>query len=528
MNKVLISDALSAKAVEVFRGRGIDVDVSVGLGPEDLMARIDGYDGLAVRSSTQVTAEVLSAGKRLRVVGRAGIGVDNIDVAAATGCGVVVMNTPFGNSTTTAEHTIALLMALCRQIPQADRSTQMGKWEKSRFMGVEVTGKILGLIGCGNVGSIVAERAQGLRMRVIVYDPFMTNEHATELGVERVEMDELLAQSHFISLHVPLTETTRGMIDKNALSKTQPGVRIINCARGGLILESDLKNSIQAGHVAGAALDVFVQEPAVNNELFGMPEIIATPHLGAATNEAQEKVAVQLAEQMSDYLANGSVANALNMPSVSLEEAPRLRPYMVLAEQLGSFAGQITEAGIKEVSVEYEGAASALNTRPLTAIVLESMLRPLLESVNMVNAPLVAKERDIEVREIKRDGPCDYNSMIRLTVVTETETQSVAGTVFGGQPRLTHIAGINIEAELGPHMLLVTNQDKPGFIGSFGKTLGDANLNIATFHLGRAAPGAEAIALIEVDQPVTQELLDRVHALPYVVRANALFFAQRN
>ena len=259
-----------------------------------------------------------------------------------------------------------------------------------------------------------------------------------------------------------------------------------------------------------------------------MPEIIATPHLGAATNEAQEKVAVQLAEQMSDYLANGSVANALNMPSVSLEEAPRLRPYMVLAEQLGSFAGQITEAGIKEVSVEYEGAASALNTRPLTAIVLESMLRPLLESVNMVNAPLVAKERDIEVREIKRDGPCDYNSMIRLTVVTETETQSVAGTVFGGQPRLTHIAGINIEAELGPHMLLVTNQDKPGFIGSFGKTLGDANLNIATFHLGRAAPGAEAIALIEVDQPVTQELLDRVHALPHVVRANALFFAQRN
>jgi D-3-phosphoglycerate dehydrogenase len=401
----------------------------------------------------------------------------------------------------------------------------MGKWEKSRFMGTEVTGKILGLIGCGNVGSIVAERAQGLKMRVIVYDPFMTNEHAADLGVERVELDILLARAHFISLHAPLTEATSGMIDAVALAKTQRGVRIINCARGGLILEGDLKEAIQAGQVAGAALDVFAEEPAVKNELFGMPEIIATPHLGAATNEAQEKVALQLAEQMSDYLVNGSVTNALNMPSVSAEEVPRLAPYMALAHQLGSFAGQITETGIKEVAVEYEGAAAALNTRPLTAIVLESLL---LESVNMVNAPLIAKERDIEVREIKREGPCDYNSMIRLKVITETQTQSVAGTLFGERPRLTHIAGINIEAELGPHMLFVINQDKPGFIGSFGKTLGDMNLNIATFHLGRASPGAEAIALIEVDQPVTQDLLDKVQALPYVVRANALYFAQQN
>ena len=524
MSKVLISDALSSKAAEIFRARGIDVDVNTNLEKGDLIARIGGYDGLAVRSSTKVTAEVLAAGKRLRVVGRAGIGVDNIDIAAATGCGVVVMNTPFGNSTTTAEHAIALLMALSRQIPQADRSTQMGKWEKSRFMGVEVTGKILGLIGCGNVGSIVAERAQGLKMRVIVYDPFMTNEHAADLGVERVELDILLARAHFISLHAPLTEATRGMIDAVALAKTQRGVRIINCARGGLILEGDLKEAIQAGQVAGAALAVFAEEPAVKNEL----ENIATPHLGAATNEAQEKVALQLAEQMSDYLANGTVTNALNMPSVSAEEVPRLAPYMALAHQLGSFAGQITETGIKEVAVEYEGAAAALNTRPLTAIVLESMLSPLLESVNMVNAPLIAKERDIEVREIKREGPCDYNSMIRLKVITETQTQSVAGTFFGERPRLTHIAGINIEAELGPHMLFVINQDKPGFIGSFGKTLGDMNLNIATFHLGRASPGAEAIALIEVDQPVTQDLLDKVQALPYVVRANALYFAQQN
>ncbi len=528
MNKVLIADDLSDKAVEVFRERGIKVDISINLDRAELISRIGGYDGLAVRSSTKVTAEVLAAGTRLRVVGRAGIGIDNIDVTAATGGGVVVMNTPFGNSTTTAEHAIALLLALSRQIPQADRSTQMGKWEKSRFMGVEVTGKVLGLIGCGNVGSIVAERGQGLKMRVIVYDPFMTNEHAADLGVERVELDTLLARAHFISLHVPLTDATRGMIDKTALAKTQSGVRLINCARGGLIQEQDLKEAIQMGHVAGAALDVFTEEPAVKNELFGMPEIIATPHLGAATNEAQENVASQLAEQMSDYLLNGSVTNALNMPSVSPEEAPRLIPYMALAERLGSFAGQTTETGIKEVSIEYEGVAAALNTRPLSAIVLKSMLSPLLESVNMVNAPLVAKERDIEVRETKHDGPCDYNSLIKLTIVTETQTQTVSGTLFGGRPRLTHIADINIEAELGPHMLLVTNRDKPGFIGAFGKTLGDVNLNIATFHLGRGAHGAEAIALIEVDQPVTEELLDKVQALPDVVQVHALYFPQES
>ena len=394
-------------------------------------------------------------------------------------------------------------------------------------MGVEIAGKTLGLLGCGNIGSIVAERAQALKMRVLVYDPYMTNERAEDLGVERIELDSLLGRAHFVSLHTPLNDATRDMIDAKALAKMQRGVRIINCARGGLVKEHDLKNAITSGHVAGAALDVFAVEPAVENELFGLPEIITTPHLGAATSEAQDNVAVQLAEQMSDYLNSGAVTNALNMPSVSVEESPRLAPYMALADQLGSFAGQITDTGIREVTIEFQGAALSLNTRPLTAMVLKSILSPLLDSVNMVNAPLIAKERDIAVSEVKRDGPCDYN-MIRLQVVTESDIQSVAGTLFSGRPRLTHLGGINIEAELGPYMLLVTNQDKPGFIGSFGKTLGDANVNIATFHLGRAAPGEEAIALIEVDQPVPQALLDTVQKLPYVVRAHSLLFDSRS
>ena len=524
MPKVLISDKLSPRAAEIFRERGIDVDVDTGLDPEALKARIGDYDGLAVRSATKVTADVLAAAGRLSVVGRAGIGVDNIDLAAATARGVVVMNTPFGNSTTTAEHTIALLLAMARQIPQADRSTHAGKWEKSRFMGVEVAGKILGLIGCGNIGSIVADRAQGLKMRVIVYDPYLSAERAGDLNIEKVELDALLARADFISLHTPLNEATRGIIDKAALAKTKSGVRLINCARGGLVVEADLKVAIESGHVAGAALDVFEEEPARGNGLFGLEQVIATPHLGASTSEAQENVAVQVAEQMSDYLLNGAVTNALNMPSVTAEEAPRLKPYMTLAEQLGSFVGQITETSLKSVSVEYCGHVATLNTRPLTAVVLQGLLRPLMDSVNMVNAPLVAKERDIEVREIKRDGPCSYATQIRLTVTTERRTRDLAGTLFEARPRITEIKGISVEAELGPHMLYVTNQDKPGFIGSLGRALGDAGINIATFHLGRAAPGSDAIALVEVDQAVPAAVLKTVADLPHVVQVKALKF----
>jgi len=524
MPKVLIADKLGDQAVDVFRARGVEVEVAPGLKPEALIERIGGYDGLAVRSATKVTALVLAAAARLKVVGRAGIGVDNIDVAAATERGVVVMNTPFGNSVTTAEHAIALLMALARQVPQADRSTQAGKWEKTRFLGVEITGKTLGLIGCGNIGSIVADRAQGLKMRVIVHDPFLSAERARDLNVDKVSFEELLERADFISLHTPLTDQTRHMIDAQALAMTRRHVRLINCARGELVVEDDLRAAIESGHVAGAALDVFAEEPAYRNPLFGIEGVIATPHLGASTAEAQEKVAIQVAEQMSDYLLTGAVTNAINMPSVSAEEAPRLRPYMKLAEQLGSFAGQLTETGLKAVAVEYEGHAATLNTRPLTAIVLQGLLAPQMDSVNMVNAPLVAKQRDIEVREIKHDRPCDYHTLIRLTVTTEQRQRDVAGTLFGERPRLTRIKGIDIEAELGRHMLYVTNRDKPGFIGALGKTLGDAQINIATFHLGRSGPGGDAIALVEVDQAVAPAVIDQVAALPHVVQVKALKF----
>ncbi len=525
MPKVLIADELSMHAVAIFRRRGVEADVRTGLKPPELKAAIADYDGLAVRSATKVTAEILAAAPKLKVVGRAGIGIDNIDLPAATQRGIVVMNTPHGNSVTTAEHAIAMMMALARQIPAADKSTQAGKWEKSRFLGVELTGKILGIVGCGNIGSIVAERAHGLKMKVIAFDPFLSDERARDLNVQKVALDELLARADIITLHTPLTDSTRNLLDAAALAKTKPGVRIVNCARGGLVVEADLKAAIESGHVAGAALDVFAEEPAKQNPLFGLDQVIATPHLGAATAEAQENVAVQIAEQMADFLLTGAVSNALNMPAVSAEEAPKLRPYMTLAQQLGSFAGQLTHSGLRSVTIEYEGQAAELNTRPLTATALAALLAPVLDSVNMVNAPLLARERNIEVTEIKHDRPGDYQSLMRLAVATDRRTRDVAGTLFGGdKPRIVEIKGIRIEAELGRHMLYTTNEDKPGFIGRLGTLLGEAGVNIATFHLGRSAPGADAIALIEVDQPLSDAQLAQVRAIPGVVQAEALVF----
>ncbi len=524
MPKVLISDQMSPLAAECLKRRGVQADVNTGLSADELVGVVAAYDGLAIRSATKVTPAVFEAANNLRVVGRAGIGVDNVDLAAATAHGVVVMNTPFGNSVTTAEHTIAMILALARRIPQADRSTHAGLWEKSKFMGVEVTGKTLGLIGCGNIGSIVADRAHGLKMRVLTYDPFLSADRAEDLNVEKVELDELLARADFISLHTPLTDTTRGILDATALKKTKPGVRIVNCARGGLVVEQDLRAAIESGQVAGAAFDVFSAEPAKDNPLFGLEQVVATPHLGASTSEAQEKVAVEVAEQIADYLLDGTVTNALNIPSVNAEEAQKLRPYMALAEQLGRFAGQITESGLRKVSVEYEGHAATLNTRPLTAVVLQGLLSPLMESVNMVNAPLVAQERDIDVTDSKSTRPCDYHTLIRLTVTTEARTRDVAGTLFGNRPRITHIKGMEIEAELGPHMLFVTNNDRPGLIGDLGHALGDAGINIATFHLGRTGRGAEAIALVEVDQVIEDDLLQKVAALPNVIRVKSLTF----
>jgi D-3-phosphoglycerate dehydrogenase len=524
MPKVLISDKLSPLAAEVFRNRGIEVDEAPGLDAGTLLERIADCDGLAIRSATKVAAEVLAAAKQLRVVGRAGIGVDNVDVPAATANGVVVMNTPFGNSVTTAEHAVAMMMALARRIPQADASTRSGKWEKSRFMGVELAGKTLGLIGCGNIGSIVADRAQGLKMRVIAYDPYMSGERAAELALEKVEFDALLARADIISLHTPLSDSTRNILDAAALAKTRKGVRIVNCARGGLVNEADLAAAIETGHVAGAALDVFETEPVGESPLFAFEQVIATPHLGASTSEAQEKVAVQVAEQMADYLLDGAVTNALNMPSVTAEEAPKLEPYMVLARQLGGFAGQITESGITSVSLQFEGHATTLNCRPVTAVVLQGLLAPQLEGVNMVNAPLMAKEREINVREILFDGRCDYHTLVSLTVTTERRTRSISGTLLGERPRITEIEGIAMDAGIGTNMLYIKNRDQPGMVGAFAKMLGDAGINIATFHLGRSEAGGEAMALVEIDQEVPTDLLAALRALDGVVQAKSLKF----
>src|SRR5579859_3322276 len=367
--RVLISDALSPAAVQIFKDRGVEVDFQPDLGKDKdkLAAVIGNFDGLAVRSATKVSAKILERADRLKVVGRAGIGVDNVDIPAATAKGVIVMNTPFGNSITTAEHAITLMLALARQIPQADASTQAGKWEKNKFMGVEITGKTLGIIGCGNIGSIVADRAIGLKMHVVAYDPFLSPERALELGVEKVDLAELIRRADFITLHTPFTDKTKNILGADALAQTRKGVRIINCARGGLVDEAALRAALDAGHVAGAAFDVFVEEPATQNPLFGHPNVVCTPHLGAATNEAQENVALQVAEQMSEYLLRGAISNAVNFPSITAEEAPKLKPFVALAERLGSFAGQLTDSGINKVQLAYEGAVAQMNTKALTS-----------------------------------------------------------------------------------------------------------------------------------------------------------------
>jgi D-3-phosphoglycerate dehydrogenase / 2-oxoglutarate reductase len=527
MPKVLISDALSPAAVQIFKDRGIEVDFQPALGKdkEKLAAVIGEFDGLAIRSATKVTPKVLEWAKNLRVIGRAGIGVDNVDIPAATAKGIIVMNTPFGNSITTAEHTISLMLALARQIPEADTSTRAGKWEKNKFMGVEIYGKTLGIIGCGNIGSIVADRALGLKMRVIAYDPFLTHERATEIGVEKVDLDELFKRADFITLHTPLTDKTRNIIDAAALKKMKKGVRIVNCARGGLVDEAAIAEALQSGQVAGAAFDVFIEEPAKASPLFSLPNVVCTPHLGASTAEAQENVALQVAEQMSDYLLRGAITNAINFPSISAEEAPKLKPFVSLAEKLGSFAGQLTENPIKEIHIIYEGAVAHMNIKALTSAVLAGLLRPMLGDVNVVSAPVVARERGMAVEETTREAQSDYESLITVTVTTEKQTRFVSGTVFAdGRPRIVNIKGIRMDAEFGHSMIYITNLDKPGFIGKFSSTLGDAGINIATFHVGREAAGGNAIALIEIDGELPDAVLARVRALPQVQQAKPLHF----
>ncbi|MFP1643777.1 phosphoglycerate dehydrogenase [Pontitalea aquivivens] len=513
--KVLVSDKLSETAVQIFRDRGVEVDYMPDLGKDKdkLLEVIGQYDGLAIRSATKVTEKVLEAAKNLKVIGRAGIGVDNVDIPAASKKGVIVMNTPFGNSVTTAEHAIALMFAVARELPEASVSTKSGKWEKNRFMGVEVFNKTLGLIGAGNIGSIVADRALGLRMKVMAYDPFLSEERAKAMGVTKVELDELLAKADFITLHVPLTEKTKNILSRENLAKTKKGVRIVNAARGGLIDEEALAELLKSGHVAGAALDVFAVEPATDSPLFGLPNVVATPHLGASTTEAQENVALQVAEQMSDYLLTGAVQNALNMPSVTAEEAAVMGPWVKLAGHLGDFVGQMTDEPIQAINILYDGVVTEMKLQALNCAAIAGIMKAANPDVNMVSAPVIAKERGVNIATTTQAKSGVFDGYIKLTVVTETRERSVAGTVFSdGKPRFIQIKGINIDAEVGAHMLYTTNKDVPGIIGTLGGSLGKHNVNIANFTLGRAAAGGDAIAILYLDEPLPAAVVDELKA----------------
>ena len=513
--KVLISDSLSDAAVQIFKDRGIDVtfDPSIGKDKEKLLAAIGEYDGLAIRSASKVTEKIIAAATNLKVVGRAGIGVDNVDIPEASKKGIIVMNTPFGNSITTAEHAIAMMFAVARQIPEANASTHAGKWEKSRFMGVELTAKTLGVIGAGNIGSIVCDRARGLKMKVMAYDPFLGEERAKQMGVTKVELDVLLANADFITLHVPYTEKTANILSAENLKKTKKGVRIINCARGGLVDEAALAELIKSGHVAGAAFDVFAEEPATENPLFGLENVVVTPHLGAATNEAQENVALQVAEQMADYLLTGAVSNALNMPSVTAQEAAVMGPWLKLAEHLGAFVGQLTDEPIQSIEVVYNGIAKDMNLKALNCAAIAGVMKATNPAVNMVSAPIIARERGIELSTTTQDKTGVFDGYIRLVVTTPSRTRSIAGTVFSdGKPRFIQIKGINIDAEIGAHMLYTTNKDVPGIIGTLGQTLGENGVNIANFTLGRSARDGEAIAMLYLDEQPPADVLAKLKA----------------
>ena len=525
MSKVLISDKLDPLAVEIFEKNGIEVDFKPGLSPEEQLKIIGDYDGLAVRSATKATPEMIKAGKKLKVIGRAGIGVDNIDIPSATDAGIVVMNTPFGNSITTAEHAIAMMFALARQIPLANESTHAGKWEKKRFMGVELYNKTLGVIGCGNIGGIAASRGVGLKMNVIAFDPFLTEERAADLGVTKVELDELFEKADFITIHVPKNEKTTNLINKDSIAKMKDGVRIINCARGGIVNEVDLKEALDSGKVAGAALDVFEVEPATDNPLFGHENVVCTPHLGASTTEAQVNVAIQVAEQMSDYLNSGAVTNALNMPSISAEDAPKLKPYLKLAEDLGRFAGQITETSIKKIEIEYEGTITDINTDPITSTLLATLLGSQIESVNMVNAMQIAQARGIDLKQSYNDESKNWRSMINVIVTTESRERNVTGTLFTGkEPRIVNIEGVPVEAAVAPHMLFIRNDDTPGLIGHVGTLLGNAGQNIADFRLGRKDGEKEAICLVNLDAALPDDLFGEIANLQQIQSIKRLRF----
>ena len=525
--KVLISDKLSEAAVQIFRDRGIDVDFQPDLGKDKdaLLAAIPQYDGLAIRSASKATEKIIAAADNLKVIGRAGIGTDNIDKEAASKKGIIVMNTPFGNMTTTAEHAIAMMFAVARQIPEASASTHAGKWEKSKFMGVELTGKTLGVIGAGNIGGIVCDRAKGLKMKVIAYDPFLSEEKAAKMGVEKVELDALFPRADFITLHVPKTEQTANMITAERIATMKKGVRIINCARGGLVDEDALADALKAGHVAGAAFDVFAVEPATDSPLFNLPNVVVTPHLGAATTEAQENVALQVAEQMSNYLLDGAVENALNMPSMTAEEAKVMGPWVELAKHLGAFIGQMTDEPIKAINILYDGTVSNMNLPALNCAVIAGIMKRANPDVNMVSAPVIAAERGVKISTTNQAKSGVFDGYIKVTVVTDERERSVAGTVFSdGKPRFIQIKGINIDAEIGANMLYTTNEDVPGIIGVLGNTMGKNGVNIANFTLGRADVGGEAIALLYVDNPIPANVIDALDTTGMFTQVKPLEF----
>lgn len=523
--KILVSDSLSEKGVAIFKkAKGIEVEVKTGLSPEELKAIIKDYDGLVIRSATKVTQEIIEAAEKLKVVGRAGIGLDNVDIPAASKRGIVVMNTPEGNTITTAEHTISLLLAMARKIPQATASLKAQKWEKKKFQGHELFNKTLGIIGMGKIGSIVADRAKGLKMQVIAFDPFIKPEVLLKQGIESVTLEDLYQRAHFISIHTPKTKDTLGLINAQAIEQMQPGVMIVNCSRGGIVDEKALYDGLVSGKVGGAALDVFETEPPGENPLLTLDNFICTPHLGASTEEAQEKVAVSVAEQMVDFLKHGVIKNAVNVPSVSANLLERVKPYLVLAERLGSFQSQILQGGMTEIAIEYEGEVAKFDIKPMTVSVIKGLLSPILKDVvNFVNAPFLARDRGIRVVESTTETSDDFLNLITLRVKTEKMESSISGTLFGKfEPRIVRLNSFRLEALPEGHMLLIHNDDKPGVIGNIGITLGKNEINIARMQVGQEKERGENVILLTTDQPVTPKALKELMALPSVKKAWAL------
>jgi len=517
--KVLISDNISTKCVDILKNAGLKVDVKTGMSPDELKACIGEYHGLIIRSATKMTADIIEAAKNLKVIGRAGSGLDNVDKTAATKKGIVVMNTPGGNTITTAEHTIALMVSLARQIPQATMSMKSGKWEKKKFMGVELFNKTLGVVGIGNIGSQVARRMQAFSMNIIAFDPFLSEEKAKEMGVEKVALKELFKRADFITIHTPLTPETKNLINKEVIKTMKPGVRIINCARGGIINEKDLYDALVEGKVAGAALDVLEKEPPENNPLLTLDSVVTTPHLGASTREAQENVAVAVAEQIVDYLVHDTIRNAINFPSIPSDQVAKLNPYINLAERLGCFAAQMFEGGVTEITIEYKGDAADIDTAPVTIAALKGFLTPILEeTVNFVNAPLIARERGIEIKEIKSTDQGDYQSMIALRINAKKKTSYFAGTLYGKKdPRIVFVDSFKVEIIPQGELLFMYNNDKPGVIGNIGSLLGKNKINIARMHFGRETPGGTAISVVSIDSPASPALLKKIQGLPNIL-----------